>query len=475
MLIRRLFDHQLAQASWLVGCAATGEAIIVDPNRRIEQYLDAAREAGLRVTHVTETHIHADFVSGSRELAARTGARLLLSAEGGTDWQYGYAAEANATLLHDGDSFMVGRVRVAARHTPGHTPEHLSFLVTDTATSDRPIGAFTGDFIFVGDVGRPDLLERAAHVAGSMDASARALFRSLQSFSQLPDYLQLWPGHGAGSACGKALGELPQTTLGYERLSNWAFGIDDEETFVREVLRGQPEAPRYFAQMKRINRDGPRERDAGPPPPELGAAALGPLLEAHAVVVDLRSATQFAERHVSGSINIPDGRQLLTWAGWLLPYDRDIHLLGAEPARIGAVLAELATIGLDRVAGWFPPAVVDAWARSGGSIESVPQWTPAQLAAERTRGNVQIVDVRWPHEWETGHIAGAAHVPVPNLAAQIAALPADATLVLHCQGGGRSAIAASLARAAGRKAVNLAGGYGAWVAAGLPTETGPGE
>jgi hydroxyacylglutathione hydrolase len=475
MLIRRLFDHQLAQASWLVGCAATGEAIVVDPNRRIEQYLDAAREEGLRVTHVTETHIHADFISGSRELAARTGARLLLSAEGGADWQYGYAGAANATLLHDGDSFMVGRVRFEARHTPGHTPEHLSFLVTDTATADRPIGAFTGDFIFVGDVGRPDLLERAAHVAGSMDASARALFHSLQRFRQLPDYLQLWPGHGAGSACGKALGELPQTTLGYERISNWAFGIDDEETFVREVLAGQPEPPRYFAQMKRINRDGPRERAAGALPPELDAAALGRLLEAGAVVVDLRPAAQFAERHVAGSISIPDGRQLLTWAGWLLPYDRDIHLLGVDRARIGAVLADLAMIGLDRVTGWFPPAVVDAWGGSGGGIESVPQWTPAQLAAERIRGDVQVVDVRWADEWAAGHIGGAAHVPVPDLAAQLATLPAGATLVMHCQGGGRSGIAAGLAQAAGRKVVNLAGGYGAWVAAGLPTENGPKE
>jgi hydroxyacylglutathione hydrolase len=476
MLIRRLYDHQLAQASWLVGCAETGEAIVIDPNRRIERYVDAAAEEGLRVTHVTETHIHADFVSGSRELAERTGAELLLSREGGPDWQYGYADEAKATLLADGDGFMVGRVRFEARHTPGHTPEHLSFLVTDTATGDAPLGVFTGDFIFVGDVGRPDLLERAAHASGTMEASARDLYRSLLRFRLLPDYLQLWPGHGAGSACGKALGELPQTTLGYERLTNWAFAIEDEATFVREVLAGQPEPPRYFAAMKRINRDGPRRRTPGLPP-ELDAAALAALLRSAAVVVDLRPAARFAERHVPGTMSLPDGRSLLNWAGWLLPYDRDIHLLGVERARLADVLESLALIGLDRVAGWLPPEAIDGWAAGGGSLASVPQWTPAELVEARRSGNgaVQVVDVRWPGEWSEGHIGGAAHVPVPDLAVRLAELPADATLVMHCQGGGRSGIAASIAEAAGRKVVNLAGGFGAWVAAGLPTENGRAE
>ena len=202
MLLKRFYDNGLAQASYLIGCSATGEAIVVDANRDVEQYVRAASDEGLRVTHVTETHIHADFVSGSRELAARTGAKLLLSDEGGPEWRYAFAAAADATLLRDGDSFMVGNIRFDVLHTPGHTPEHLSFLVTDTPATDRPMGAITGDFIFVGDVGRPDLLERAANVAGTMRASAQALFRSIQRFKQLPDSLQIWPGHGAGSACG---------------------------------------------------------------------------------------------------------------------------------------------------------------------------------------------------------------------------------------------------------------------------------
>ncbi|HZK77477.1 MAG TPA: MBL fold metallo-hydrolase, partial [Gemmatimonadaceae bacterium] len=190
MLLKRIYDTNLAQASYLIGCVATGEALVVDPHRDVEQYMRAAADEGLRVTHVTETHIHADFVSGSRELAQRTGAQLLLSDEGDADWKYAFAAESGARLLHDGDVFMVGNLKIEVLHTPGHTPEHISFLVTDTLATDRPMGAITGDFVFVGDVGRPDLLEKAAKVMGTMEAGARTLFRSLQRFKKLPDYLQ---------------------------------------------------------------------------------------------------------------------------------------------------------------------------------------------------------------------------------------------------------------------------------------------
>jgi len=258
MFFKRFYDTKLAQASYLIGCQQTGEALVVDPNRDVEQYVTAADAEGLRVTHVTETHIHADFVSGARELAARTGARLLLSDEGDAEWKYAYAAGAKARLLKDGDSFMVGNVRIEALHTPGHTPEHLSFLVTDMPAAAGPWGILTGDFVFVGDVGRPDLLERAAGVGGTMDAAARTLFRSLQRFKLQPDWLQIWPGHGAGSACGKGLSAIPHSTVGYERRFNWAFGVNDEAEFGRMVLAGQPEPPKYFGIMKRLNREGPR-------------------------------------------------------------------------------------------------------------------------------------------------------------------------------------------------------------------------
>src|SRR5918999_3682205 len=265
MIFRRLFENKLAQSSYLIGCSATREAIVVDPNRSVDQYLQAALQEGLRIAHVTETHIHADFVSGARELAHRSGARLYLSGAGDAKWGYRYSEGAGATLLGDGSRISVGTVLLQARHMPGHTPEHLAFLVTDTAHAAEPMGALTGDFIFVGDVGRPDLLERAVQAQGTMAQSARHLFRSLQDFRRLPDYLQLWPGHGAGSACGKSLSAVPQSTVGYEKRFNWAFGITDEAEFVRAVLAGQAEPPRYFAEMKRINQSGPPPLGEVPP------------------------------------------------------------------------------------------------------------------------------------------------------------------------------------------------------------------
>jgi hydroxyacylglutathione hydrolase len=213
MLFVRLFDEPLAQASYLIGCSSSGEAVVVDPNRDASQYIATAEAQGLRITAVTETHIHADFVSGTRELAARTGATMYLSAAGPPEWQYGFGRERGVVLLADRDTFRVGYVELRAVHTPGHTPEHLSFLVTDTAAAHEPMGIVTGDFVFVNDVGRPDLLEKAAHRVGTADGGARQLFRSLQWFKTLPDHLQVWPGHGAGSACGKGMSSVPQSTV----------------------------------------------------------------------------------------------------------------------------------------------------------------------------------------------------------------------------------------------------------------------
>ena len=273
MLLKRFYDDGLAQASYLIGCAATGEAIVIDANRDIAQYTDVATAEKLRITHISETHIHADYVSGSRELARATGAQLYLSAEGGKDWQYRFAEDDKAILVRNGDVIKVGNIRLEVWHTPGHTPEHLSFLVTDTAGATDPMGIVTGDFVFVGDVGRPDLLEKAAKVANTMEAGAKDLFRSLERFRTLPDYLQVWPGHGAGSACGKALGAVPTSTVGYERRFNWGVATTDETEFVTMVLAGQPEPPLYFAEMKRINRDGPRVL-GGFPTPAKGDRAL---------------------------------------------------------------------------------------------------------------------------------------------------------------------------------------------------------
>ncbi len=473
MLLKRFYDDNLAQASYLIGCAATGEAIVVDANRDAEQYLRAARAEGLRVTRVTETHIHADFVSGTRELAEQAGARMFLSGEGGEDWRYAFARDSNATLLHDGDSILVGNIRLDVLHTPGHTPEHLTFLVTDTPATDRPMGAITGDFIFAGDVGRPDLLERAAKVAGTMRDGARALYRSLQRFKQLPDYLQLWPGHGAGSACGKALGAVPSTTLGYERIANWGLRETSEEAFIETVLAGQPEPPRYFAEMKRVNREGPRLLGDAQRPEQLTAARLGELLGSRALLVDTRAAADFAAGHAPGTINIPLNRSFSTWAGSLLPYDRAVYLVVEQSCARCAddAVRALAMIGLDRVAGYFTSDVLEELAQRGGEVVTSARIGVADLAAQLERGDVTVIDVRANSEWATGHLPGVANIPLGQLPDRIAEIPHERPVVMQCQSGARSAIAASVLRAHGlSNVITMTGGFADWERAGLPVQ-----
>lgn len=471
MIVKRFYDEKLAQTSYLIGCGARGTAIVIDPNRDSAQYTRAAEAEKVKITHVTETHIHADFVSGTRELAAATGATMYLSAEGGPDWQYAFAGEARAKLLRDGDAMKVGNIVITAVHTPGHTPEHLSFLVTDTAAADEPIAAVTGDFVFVGDVGRPDLLEKAAGVTGTMDAAARTLFASLQKFKrEQPDWLQIWPGHGAGSACGKGLSAIPHSTVGYERRFNWAFGINDEETFVSAVLDGQPEPPKYFAQMKRINREGPPVLGGFREPKQLPAEELASALDAGALVIDTRPAAVFARGHVPGTINIPLGKSFNTWAGWLVPYGRNFYLLGDE-AHAAEAVGDLAMIGLDSVVGYFPSFAVAMWASGDRKLETIAQEDAAGLAGRMKSGAVTVIDVRARSEWEAGHLPGVPNIPLGYLADRLDEIPADRPVVLQCQSGARSSIASSLLQARGVKnVINLAGGFVGWAAAGNPVE-----
>lgn len=464
MFFARFYDQKLAQASYLIGCQATGDALVVDPNRNTRQYIDAAEREGLRVTHVTETHIHADFASGTRELANETGATTFLSKEGGPDWSYGFA-DANTELVGDGSSFFVGRIRVDVLHTPGHTPEHISFIITDSAATDRPMGILSGDFVFVGDVGRPDLLEKAAGVADTMEASARQLFASLQRFWDLPDYLQLWPGHGAGSACGKGLGAVPQSTVGYEKISNWALAIKDEASFVSRVLEGQPEPPKYFARMKQINRDGPALVGRMPAPERLGIGRLKSLLEEGATIVDTRSSDHFAAAHIPGTVGIPLSRTFATYAGSLLPYDRPVYFI-LDDRRFDIVeelVHDLKMIDLVSIGGYFGTDVVEEWRDAGEDVAAVPQTHVAELLLG---DDVTLIDVRGRSEWDAGHIDGALHLPLGEVPDRVADVPDDGRVILHCETGVRSIIAASILQAAGRTNVeSLAGGYAAYVRA----------
>jgi hydroxyacylglutathione hydrolase len=468
MLLKRLYDDKLAQASFLIACQETDEAVVVDPLRDPQRYLDAAAEESVTITHVAETHIHADFVSGARDLARATGATLHLSAMGGSGWQYSLTSDTNVDLLSDGSSFAVGSVRIDVMHTPGHTPEHLTFLITDTTSADAALGAFTGDFIFVGDVGRPDLLERAAGVVGTKEAAARDLFRSLQRFKSLPDYLQLWPGHGPGSACGRALGAMPQSTLGYERLFNWGLAETNEDAFVRQVLTGQPDPPAYFAVMKRINRDGPPARTS-PGPARITAHDLAAKLREGTNVVDTRPAAEFASRHAAGSINIPYSKSFLNWAGSLLPYDRDIYLITAG-GNAAEVVDNLALIGVDRIGGTYSLDSFDDLVAAGVETRSTPQVVSRMLREYASRNGKVVLDVRTVDEWDHGHIPGAIHIPLGSLQSRLDEIPTEKDIAVHCQGGNRSVIATSILEKNGITASNIAGGFAEWERSGGEVE-----
>ncbi len=468
MFFRTFFDDKLAQNAYLVGCQRTGEAIVIDPARHIEPYIETAEKEGLNITAAAETHIHADFVSGARELALRHGVKLYLSDEGGPDWKYQYLDGVDHKALKDGYVFSVGYVEFEVLHTPGHTPESLSFILTDKGAGvSMPMGIFTGDFVFVGDVGRPDLLEKAAQVAGSAEAGAREMFDSLQRFKEMPDLLQVWPGHGAGSACGKSLGAVPMSTAGYEKANNWALRQTDKETFVKELTAEQPEPPKYFAMMKKINKAGPELASHAPDEEVTSVRTLLEQIAADRIMVlDTRPGPEFAQRHLPGTVNIPLNKSFPNWAGWLLDYEKDIILITA-PEQLTAVKQALESIGLDRLKGYADPAILDA----APQTESYDQITSGDLKNKLDSGSVHLVDVRNQNEWDNGHIQNAHHIMLGYLPDHMQELPSDKSIAVHCKTGKRSAIAASLLQKNGFKNIrNLKGGYDAWVEADLPVK-----
>ncbi len=471
MFVKRFFEPKLAQASYLIVCQGKGQAVVIDPNRDVDQYIQAAAAEGATVTHITETHIHADFCSGARELAARSGGTLYLSDEGDADWKYAFAAADGAVLVKHGDHLTVGNIDLEVVHTPGHTPEHISFLITDRAAADEPIAAATGDFIFVGDVGRPDLLEKAANLKGTMEVGARTLWKSIEAFRARPEWLQIWPGHGAGSSCGKGISAIPHSTLGYEKRFNWAFQCKTEQEFVNAVLEGQPDPPKYFAEMKRVNKIGPRVLGGFTRPAETPAADLAPVLASGARVVDMRPAAEFAMGGVPGTINVPMNGSFTTWMGWFVPYTEDFYLIG-DAALVDTAVRDLAMIGLDRIGGWFNPSAVAAWSSSAQHpLSQIPQIGVMDLAESIKNGGVTLVDVRNVNEWSGGHIKGALHIPLGRLTERFEEIPQGKPIVMQCAGGARSMIGASVLKTRGLdRVINLTGGFGAWAKAGLPVE-----
>ncbi|WP_017605548.1 MBL fold metallo-hydrolase [Nocardiopsis alkaliphila] len=467
MLLERIYDNDLAQAGYFIGCQSKGEAVVVDARRDIGGYLDLAREHDMRIVAVTETHIHADYLSGTRELAAATGAEVYVSGEGGQDWQYGFDAQR----LYDGDAITIGNITVQARHTPGHTPEHLSFLITDGAFSQDPGYMLSGDFVFAGDLGRPDLLDEAAGGVDTRFEGARQLFTSLRdAFLALPDHVQVFPGHGAGSACGKALGALPSTTVGYERLNAWwgpYLRENDQEGFVKELLDGQPDAHAYFARMKRQNKEGPRVLGPLSPLPELSGQEIVESLDKDEIVfVDTRSHGEVHQGTVAGSLNVPGPAKAASFGAWAYDpesEDRPLVLLAPDADTAQEVRDHLMRVGIDHVAGYTT------------TVEGLPTIVPPRLTSAELEGvgAELILDVRNKGEHADGHIPGSRQLSAGRVLWNLDELPTEGTIVSYCQSGTRGSVAASALRRAGYDVVELEGGYADW-AAGI-ADSGRGE
>jgi hydroxyacylglutathione hydrolase len=463
MWFRQVFDDKLAQYAYLIGCQQTGEALVIDPQRDVDRTLDIAAAEGLRIVAATETHIHADFLSGTRELAARDPRiAVYLSAEGGEEWRYRWPEEGACRVhwLRDGETFSIGKIEIQAVHTPGHTPEHLSFLVTDRGGgADAPMGMATGDFVFVGDLGRPDLLESAAGVVGAREPAARQLYDSARHFLELPDHLQVWPGHGAGSACGKALGAVPSSTVGYERRYSGALSAaqGEQDGFVAAILEGQPEPPLYFARMKHLNRDGAPILGALPDPPRLDAEALASLAGSReCTVIDTRLDRQsFLDGHLPGSLFAPLNRVFPTVVGSYADPALPVYLI-VEPEQVEEAVRALVRIGYDRIAGFAPPALLTGLPR----LQRIAQ-TDFETVKTTTVDSPWL-DVRGATEVAEGKVPGALHVPYTRLGAHLDELPRGAPLQIYCATGNRAVYAAAFLERQGFQVAAVTDSFARW-------------
>jgi hydroxyacylglutathione hydrolase len=458
MFFQHVYDKSLAQASYFIGCQQAGVAAVIDAKRDVDTYLDIAKANNMTITHIFETHIHAHFLAGSRELAKLTGAELYLSDEGGKEWVYEFPHHG----LKDGDKVQLGNLTFEVLHTPGHTPESISLLLTDNPASDKPVMLFTGDFVFVGDIGRPDLLEKAAGITGTADAGAHEMYQSLKKFNALADYIQVWPGHGAGSACGKALGAVPSTTVGYEKARNWAFQYpNDESGFVQYLLEDQPEPPKYFAMMKQLNKvDRPLLTEV-PKLKQLTAAELREAMSKGIKLLDTRDKSDFAAGFIPGSYNIQGNNAFATWAGWFLKYDEPFILLTDE-SQLEDITRKLMRIGLDKIYGYIPATSV--WTESGGVLEKANVISLAEAKELISHNGVQVVDLRGATEYQTGHIPKAENIFVGTLPDHLDKVSKDKKVIIYCQGGDRATIGYSiLAKNGFTNVANFSGSMNEWV------------
>jgi glyoxylase-like metal-dependent hydrolase (beta-lactamase superfamily II)/rhodanese-related sulfurtransferase len=455
MIFEQFYLGCLAHASYLIG--SDGIAAVVDPQRDVAIYLDAAREHGLRIAHIVETHLHADFVSGHQELAERTGAAIYLGEGSGATFPHRDVAE--------GDEIAFGQVRLRFLQTPGHTMESVSVVVTDLEKGDAPAAVLTGDTLFIGDVGRPDLSD-----SKTPQELARLLYDSLrQKILQLPDETLVYPAHGAGSMCGRNISADRNSTIGRERRTNYALQPMEREAFVEMMTQDLPARPEYFQRDVDYNRHGAAPLESLPPLAALAPRDAQARQSAGATILDTRTAMEYACGHIPGAIQIGLGGQFASWAGALLGLDRDLILVAEDRQTAEEARMRLARVGIERVLGAVDGGI-QGWTAAGLPLAMTQQITVQDL--HQSAGDFAIFDVRRPAEWKAGHIPGAELHPLDALSAAAPTLDQSRPAAVHCKSGYRSAIACSLLEAAGfPHAVNVIGGIDAWAAAGFPTET----
>ncbi len=450
-MLKKIKAEGLAHLSYMVG--SDGKAAVIDPRRDCGIYLDIADEEGLRITHILETHRNEDYVTGSRELGSMTGATVL---HGDMDFGYGQ-------LVREGDEIDLGQAVLRALATPGHTPESMSYVLYDRSAGPEPVGVFTGDTLFVGEVGRTDLFGE-----GKIEELAPMLFDSIHGkLLPLGESTIIYPAHGAGSPCGGSISDREESTIGLELAQNKALRIGRREDFVRMKLEEVLEKPYYFARMEDVNLVGQPILGRLPRPPALAPGELSRFTEAGAVLLDVRAPSSFAGGHVPGSINIP--REVLpNYAGWVLEYDRPVLLITDGPEVLDAIVRMLVRIGYDDIAGYLGGGV-EAWAKAGLPLRSFPSIAPAELNAMLEKGeDVHVLDVRTEKEWNSGRIEGSQHVFVGYLKGRTDEVPRGRKVAVMCSSGLRGSLAAGMLHDHGFDVLNVLGGTGGWAKAGLP-------
>ncbi|MFP5512715.1 MAG: MBL fold metallo-hydrolase [Alphaproteobacteria bacterium] len=459
LVLDRIEAEGLAQLSYLFGDDVTGLAVVIDPRRDVDVYLDAARRRGVRIAHVIETHIHADFVSGAHELAARTGAVI----HGGRSDDYRF----DLHQLGDGEEVDLGGVRLRALHTPGHTPEHVCLFAFDAKQGEEPFAVFTGDTLFNLDVGRPDLLG-----GGTERRLAKQLHGSLfERLLPLGDRVEVFPGHGAGSSCGRAIGDRNQTSIGNERAYSEALRPRSEDEFVEWLLGAMPEPPRHYARLKKVNAAGAPLRGGLPvvpplPPGEFRERASRP----ESLVLDTRSILAFGGGHVPGALNIALRPEFPTWVGWIVDPDRELLLVVESERDLVPVVEHLYRLGYDNIGGHLLDGMT-SWQNAAFELTHVREWTVHELDRNRRDKTLIILDVRSDEEWAGGRVPAARHAYLPHLEEHLGELDPDKPVATYCGTGYRASIAASLLKRYGfRDVINVPGSWTAWKAAKLPVE-----